>query len=1501
MKVTPVSSPLPGEHLAGVSPVMKPEPDQVNWRSRLNFWTGRALTEQALTLEQDNRSARLAWRGRLVSPGVVKGLEVALEPRISSQPMVTNTLNGQFVHIMPGYGVMATGEDVYVPKPLRVNLNDVPVIYGQRTNFTETLSGRSVPQSEVSVVENPGSTSWFNNLNFGGKSIRWHLLNPRYVPWAAVLLLRPVTFESIANRDPYSSCPLDPSHDAFDDPRLVDASQLMLFMLPPSLRRENLLQGFEQDLTWRNRIATQIFEMEMKFVARQQVLYHNTMPDGKKWDTALVSDELLPWEYFGVPIGLVGFEHFEEGSNVRRIFIDRNAVVRVGGRARHRPRPAIVPGMDGNNSNPAGSGTPSIWQARISQFNEHLSDLLKDFDMLPEVDDDNAQQKCYGLRDRLLYLPPAGLLPRAALHFLTTSQADQFSVDDRADTSWFFPQKYLVRAVPVVRDEVEAIVAASAPLERFDLKVDNEPVCVLVPLPENKFDKDLLVIEKPDPLFQAEVERLYALRQDWRQRRDYVRGRYDDLSVIVRGGGNRFYRIPVKDNDQVEAEPTERLEGYPLACEVVPPSGLMALWKIDIAFTYNGTLGSYTNLIVSMHIDEEAPPEQVEFQWRLRDGKVLVKQFDTMPPVDVDCGIIMPGAAPQAVNLHRLFEFELDSVVFDKYSSSAQLIGVVINLYGGRASVAYVNAEEVNTPIVRALWKPFRHPEQNDRSDGWRTIAGALLLAPFEDLYKPLPADGSDFQKLIDQLGIAIKELTPELKTVDSRFAGRAELRINDIGLDRLIRVMDDEVNKASQIVSRCFGKIQASLQLLQSVITGESDAEQTMSSPSASAMVTIRGRNIAKTQVRESLTVNPNWTGISNIQQTSYRSANFNLDDTAEWRPRLMSFSQRFAYGPAYQAYQTMGTAMIDTIKSIAPLNVGFSIEYVPELKKQETTKSATRLTIPVTGSFDITLNDNRTAFSIGKQLHITNTLDASDYIDGTISSYDQSTGMAHVELLHYAGSGTSTSWTVSVAGKGVRFNELQNLSQDEISHLQFADIDAIFVKQGLSSGEIVSKGIRRADLITLILRKVESFITIRQDLVARARLALAAARQQIRYSGMRVNTINGKLAEVRHDLAVARTLWQEELDRVAAINVRRDELIAKEVKHLAFVRPRSVSLVTRSLPSCEFDRSDTLAPVPACFASTIDPPDELETYLQLFGHAPLRWFSTLVPLVRQINTRDRLMKLLEITQLSAARMSPNPAYYNGSTLTAMAKAYVARYQSLSQYRMNTEKQRLVNSINSWEEHYRLTLEHSTLGDLLDGSFGRNQVSSAAASELENIGKVATCLYTEFAAVIPGIRMAWVEQYSEFDKPAPLRDINALPRAESLSRLARKRFQAYINWLFSRIDSNDNDAINLISDLIRTCLLLASHAPVNRLILGHVQQPTIVRPGILIPVKALDIKQVRIGMQIQVWKNNAIVAGGVVENLRDQDVSFRVATTLGETTTIDSSMHIQFIPAKIK
>src|SRR5260370_35964084 len=113
MKVLTALNPFEGERVIGLSP--PPAAEITDWNRRLNLFSGRALTSQALTVEQNGVAGRFVLRGQMVSPCVVVGLEIALNQDKSSLSIAT------------GFGITASGEDVIVPLPQNIKVVDISV------------------------------------------------------------------------------------------------------------------------------------------------------------------------------------------------------------------------------------------------------------------------------------------------------------------------------------------------------------------------------------------------------------------------------------------------------------------------------------------------------------------------------------------------------------------------------------------------------------------------------------------------------------------------------------------------------------------------------------------------------------------------------------------------------------------------------------------------------------------------------------------------------------------------------------------------------------------------------------------------------------------------------------------------------------------------------------------------------------------------------------------------------------------------------------------------------------------------------------------------------------------------------------------------------------------------------------------------------------------------------------------------------------------------------
>ena len=105
---TKIRRPLADEHVIGTDPPLRPELPDV-WRRRINPFAGRAISDKALTAEQDVRSGMQRIVGLALAPGSVEGLEVLLEPgAIGSLP------EAALFQVAPGLGIARSGEDVGV-------------------------------------------------------------------------------------------------------------------------------------------------------------------------------------------------------------------------------------------------------------------------------------------------------------------------------------------------------------------------------------------------------------------------------------------------------------------------------------------------------------------------------------------------------------------------------------------------------------------------------------------------------------------------------------------------------------------------------------------------------------------------------------------------------------------------------------------------------------------------------------------------------------------------------------------------------------------------------------------------------------------------------------------------------------------------------------------------------------------------------------------------------------------------------------------------------------------------------------------------------------------------------------------------------------------------------------------------------------------------------------------------------------------------------------------
>lgn len=454
---------------------------------------------------------------------------------------------------------------------------------------------------------------------------------------------------------------------------------------------------------------------------------------------------------------------------------------------------------------------------------------------------------------------------------------------------------------------------------------------------------------------------------------------------------------------------------------------------------------------------------------------------------------------------------------------------------------------------------------------------------------------------------------------------------------------------------------------------------------------------------------------------------------------------------------------------------------------------------------------------------------------------------------------------------------------------------------------GAFFSDATDLSDHVIALMRQVEGR-------VKRYREALTVCQQAVdSLRGSRSTVLSGlarlaeDLAEARHDVSVTRALLAEETERINAINARRAQVLAEQVHFIAYVRPREADNLRATLTH-SVDPGLLEAPVPACLREHPDLPEELADMLRVVREAPANWFVSLPPLIRRLDKVEPLIRTLQTAQVRALSGIAAPLLSaaggvavgsGGNTRLAAAISQVStrQAQALAPRLATLQTLNITSLLTTTWQGLRVQAEQVlSFADVAEGGHGRSDVARAAASELENIRRIVACLHAEFSMIPPALRLIWSETLSEFDAAPNLRNLASLPRWSELGYIDRRQMQAYVDWLFGQIEPGQPQAVALVNDVVRMCLLLASHAPVDRIVTGRLARPIPgVRPGIRIPLTVLEPAKLRVGMQAVLYRADQVVARAVVEDLGQLEVSAQVIHTTAAQVDLGDDVRVHF------
>jgi hypothetical protein len=441
----------------------------------------------------------------------------------------------------------------------------------------------------------------------------------------------------------------------------------------------------------------------------------------------------------------------------------------------------------------------------------------------------------------------------------------------------------------------------------------------------------------------------------------------------------------------------------------------------------------------------------------------------------------------------------------------------------------------------------------------------------------------------------------------------------------------------------------------------------------------------------------------------------------------------------------------------------------------------------------------------------------------------------------------------------------------------------------------------------VVAILRGAEGRIDAFRDAITVCQSTLDALQNAAHLLDERLSVLEDNLAEARQDISVTRALLADEQQRVDVINQRRERVILEQATFYAFHRPPTVDLLAPR-PAHTVDPEVLQPAVPVCLSRALTPPVEIQKLVELLRESPVRWFPAIEKLL------DRFEKppaIIDIVQRASARITAvgSLTLESADFLTvsrgrfgdAIQKVLTAQRSTAMQYRYT-----LVNFSTagfaglSWKTTRDNAGQLLTVGDLIDHSAARQDVSREAARLLDQIGRVPACLHGKFSEVAPDIRLDWALRYSQYDGAVDFRDLSRLPQWSAIDYLDRHEMQTYVDWMFAQVNAQDAEAVTAIDNIIRVAMLLASHAPVDRILQAEIQQAASLSLGSTVPIKfnPAVVDKIGRGLEFNLVRNDVVVGRGVVDDLLGDLANLKLTRNYTTAATLAVDAQVKAVAA---
>ncbi len=1540
MIVRPLSTALPGEHILATSPTLALNVP-AGWQARPNFYNGRAVSAAAFTEDQQERSGRIALRGQMVAPGVVRGLGVTLEQGDAS-----------FLHLAPGVGIASSGEDVLVPRLARVNLASLT-----------TYAARPSATAGADPVYEPLAAQPWSAVAAADRTA------------AAILVLQPVVADTGEGQDPSTEAPIDPTSYSFVDEQLVDGCRLVLCTWPTlwmPLPPPNLPQ-------WRSRLAAAIFAKERR------------LPHG----------QTMLWEDVGIPVALVAFDAahrvaFLDAAAVVRVGgAPRDRTPLVEGRG----GPRLWQARLRQASDQAMSIDPSRYLADTAGADFRT---LPPVGVLPKnaIDVTGWQRRFFPPSFTVEAVPvpleqiDAAIAESAALDPLDMNAYERVRVLVPVPAAYYEPKLLDVR--PVVDPAFEAAIDRA--LDRVDDLLGHRQdvrgkMQVLLDAIQGQ-QRDRFAAPDPGALdgeklstagLAASPEDPYGTAATAASSTLRVTALDDLFRTWPDGGWETLGGVIPGDPSAFSIGPAAVSLGQGLLDVFVHGSD-DAIWHRS----YGGQWSNWESLggtavvknggiaAVAVAADVAGTPAFLHVfacGTSSQGPSVLVHKYAQVT--------LHPGAAPTIAAWTEETATLPGNVALDSDPAAVSwgpgrvdvfVRGVDGQLYGASAAAtaypklgAFAAVPNVDKALLQGAvsavsWGPGRvdvfaraagaaglptHPYHY-----WLTTAGTWSSEAVKiltrndpvavswglnriDLFVENSAD-TLFQMTWNGAWQQAVQLGPLMNAsvvhATSWGPGRIDLfvRGGDQGLWHEWydgsrwhgwAPLADQLRTEPAAVSWSAGRIDVFVGQIDASLwhrTNLPDAEwAAVEASGLQGAVDVLNGMVNRTNDALDL-------GFARVQTAMYRVRQQVLSSTT---------ASRLATSPAL-ADIAQGESAVATKSDIATYVAAASINKIAPPTAPTTRASA--LGFVSTELIRAPSAADRLAVSlIPPPAAPSRTAAAAPFVfkAGAVQGAAAAAAapapppVADVQLQTAIAGIAGIQRTMSIAERLKQPAAVESwtfalsIKHDVLVSLATLDIDVsgIFVP-GLAGAptDLSTLGDPAAaaqltretppadsdessyfgDAVEFIehavigLRGVEGRVSTYQALAQIVQNALGQVSALVASADARLKALGDQILEARQDVVVARSLFAEEQTLVYQTAARRQAVLAQYVPYLVYQRPRQADLFGPA--AARAVAPDVAAEaVPAALASNAAAPPELMAMIELVREAPASFFTSVPGILLRIDRPDALNRTIYAAQQRAASRSlyALPAMPTGALADGITRAFSAQADVITRARATMASvDPTTFTPLSWRQAQAQAVPVVSLGDVIDAPHGRLDVSRSAAAEIEDIQKVATALYLDLGAVDPAIRLDWAQTYAQYDATTDFHQLSNLTRWDQIPMLDRQTMQALVTWIFSRFSAGEPRAVALANDVVRVALLLASHEPVNEILAGYVPKPVVATVGGTVDVQ-VDPTRIRVGMQALLGtvdpKTATASAHAVVEDISDGLARVRVLSLPAGTTRL--------------